>query len=210
MTYYVYLHARPRTEDVFGVFYVGKGKGKRAYDFKERNPFHSSVIKKHGESNILVSKIPCSSEGIAFDLEKGIIKCLRRMGVSLSNMTDGGEGMSGYKYSEESRKKMSEAWVGRIVSEETKAKLSNVHSLRYTSDEERKKTGAASLGKVRINKGGVEKSVRPEELERFLSEGWIKGRKMFKRGKPSEATRQKISAANKGQVPWNKGVVFNR
>lgn len=99
--YYTYVHARPESTDATGIFYVGKGKGKRAYDFNRRaqNPHYANVVDKHGAPSVGI--LPCSSEEMAFDLEVGLIKCLRRMGVTLTNMSDGGEGQSGYRFSEE-------------------------------------------------------------------------------------------------------------
>lgn len=100
-----YVHARPSTRTVDGIFYVGKGKRSRSLDVLQgRNRYHARVVEKHGAGNILVGTIPCSSEKIAFELERGLIKCLRRMGVKLTNMTDGGEGTSGHVLPEEQRR----------------------------------------------------------------------------------------------------------
>jgi hypothetical protein len=94
--FYAYLHARPNTVDASGIFYVGKGTLERTTKLKRpHNPYHSSILAKHGIENILVTKIECSSEEIAFELEKGLIKCFKRMGVKLANMSDGGEGNAG-------------------------------------------------------------------------------------------------------------------
>jgi hypothetical protein len=90
MTYFAYVHAKPDTRDALGIFYVGKGKGIRDKDLSVRNRHHGFVLSKHGKENILVGKIECSSESSAFDLERGLIKCLRRMQVNLTNVTDGG------------------------------------------------------------------------------------------------------------------------
>jgi hypothetical protein len=98
-----------------------------------RNPYHTNITDKHGRSNILKGFIPCSTEAIAFELEMGIIKCLKRMDVRLANMSDGGEGPNGTipwnkglvgvmpapwnkgggDYSEATRKKMSASRKGR-------------------------------------------------------------------------------------------------
>lgn len=112
MTYYAYLHAKPDAVDASGIFYVGKGVGRRCYNLKRNNPHHTNVIRKYGKESIQVSKIECSSEDIAFDLEKGLIKCLRRMGVKLTNMSDGGDGPSGFVRSAESNRLVSEARKG--------------------------------------------------------------------------------------------------
>lgn len=109
MTSFTYLHARPETSTVAGIFYVGKGNRKRrAYDMDRRNKYHSAVIAKYGAKNILVSTIECSSEQIAFELEQGLIKCLLRSGVKLCNMTLGGEGAAGIPTSEVQKQHMKE------------------------------------------------------------------------------------------------------
>jgi hypothetical protein len=96
--FYAYTHARPDGR----VFYVGKGCGDRAYSFLEnRNKHYLNTVRKYGTHGILVGKIPCSSEESALELEKGLIKCFRRMGVALVNQTDGGDGISGYKWTNE-------------------------------------------------------------------------------------------------------------
>jgi hypothetical protein len=105
---------------------VGKGRGRRSHDFSRRNPHHTHIIDKYGPENIDVARMDCSSEALAFDLERGIIKCLRKMGVDLVNATDGGEGVSGLRHSEQSRAQMSSNRVGKRHREETKTKMSEV------------------------------------------------------------------------------------
>jgi hypothetical protein len=101
--FYSYVHARPGTVEAAGIFYVGKGKRQRFLDFRRRGRYYLNIVKKHGKENILVGRIDCSSEELAFDLEMGLIKCLRQMGVKLVNATDGGEGPSGCKFTPERR-----------------------------------------------------------------------------------------------------------
>ena len=86
--FYVYTHARPGGN----VFYVGKGSGRRAWNFtKGRNPKHLAIINKYGAENIVVTLFPCESEDAAFALERAMIA----EHTGLANMTDGGEGASG-------------------------------------------------------------------------------------------------------------------
>ena len=107
MVSFVYLHTRPAASSLTDIFYVGKGNSKkRARSMIGRNRYHASIVKKHGMENIHVNLIPCSSESIAFDLEKGLIKCLRRSGVRLANMTDGGEGAAGIATSAKQKEAM--------------------------------------------------------------------------------------------------------
>jgi len=86
--FYAYTHSRPDGS----VFYVGKGCGRRAWNFtKGRNPKHLAIINKHGAENIIVTVYPCESEQAAFAMEVDLISKHR----GLANMTDGGEGASG-------------------------------------------------------------------------------------------------------------------
>lgn len=95
-TFYAYVHARPGTITADGIFYVGKGTLERTVKLKRpHNPYHSCILTKRGIKNILVGKLECSTEEVAFELEKGLIKCLKRSGVKLANMSDGGEGNAG-------------------------------------------------------------------------------------------------------------------
>jgi hypothetical protein len=151
MTYFAYIHAKPDTVDASGIFYVGKGKGGRSHDLSPRNRHHGFVGNKYGKSNILVGKFEVSSEQIAFDLEIGIIKCLRRMGVELTNQTDGGDGISGFKASPEQRARHSEASkeVGarsEVIAARSKA-TTELNLARWADPEYKARTSAAMTGK---------------------------------------------------------------
>ena len=95
----VYTHSRPDGS----VFYVGKGVEKRAHDFapSRRTLHHKNVVSKYGRENIKVHVIPCMSETEAFMLERVHIKIARDAGKTLVNLTDGGEGGSGRKFTKE-------------------------------------------------------------------------------------------------------------
>jgi len=85
---YGYIHCKPDGTP----FYVGKGIARRANSTGKRNSHYNNIVAKYGKDNILKGKLPCSSQKIAFALEEGIIKCFKRMGVELTNMTTGGDG----------------------------------------------------------------------------------------------------------------------
>ena len=87
--YYVYEHIRLDTQQVF---YVGKGKGKRAWKRNSRNYHWSNIISKTEYKAKIVQD--CMTEEDAFLLEMWLIAKLRHEGVSLANKTDGGEGCS--------------------------------------------------------------------------------------------------------------------
>lgn len=102
--FYVYLHRRA---DDGRVFYVGKGKARRAYARSGRSELWSRIVNKHGCKVEIVED--CLSESDAFQLEAETI----RQYDGLCNFTDGGEGISGYHHTEEARQAISAAHKGR-------------------------------------------------------------------------------------------------
>lgn len=142
MVSYAYIHCKPD-----GVpFYVGKGALRRAKYLGERNPHHQATVNKHGKDNILIGMLECSSSKTAYELEAGIIKCLKRMGVRLTNFTAGGDG--GREPCEETRKRLSEAAKKRGVSQACQeAKVAALKGRKLTA-EQRAKQSAVMTGKV--------------------------------------------------------------
>lgn len=145
--FYVYLHRR-KTDNK--VFYVGKGKGKRAYRPYGRNRRWTSTAKKHGFCVEIVFDNLTESE--AFELEIETIKEMRYIfQETLCNMTDGGEGGSGFKWTEEMLKnhpsiqlkgriqprdvveKRRLSLIGKKMSAETIARVMKSQESRYAS-----------------------------------------------------------------------------
>lgn len=116
--YYVYLHRRDDTNDVF---YIGKGSGQRAKSISGRNDWWRNIYNKCGFTPEIVEK--GLSEESAYNLEVELIKFYRDCGYKLCNIADGGGGAS-RKQSEETKKKISLKLKGRLTSEETRKKLS--------------------------------------------------------------------------------------
>lgn len=155
--YYVYLHMRP--DGV--VFYVGKGRGKRATSTKNRNPHWVSVVAKHGGFTVEIAANGLLEKD-AIETEAGLIADYRKLG-SLTNILDRGDiapssnpevakrialALTGIKRSEETkakmkalvrtpewRKNMSEAAKGKILSEETRKKIAAAGTNRKASEE---------------------------------------------------------------------------
>lgn len=189
MTHYAYVHARPNTGNAKGIFYVGKGTKQRHVDFYHRNKHHMRITAKYGQENILVGKIECSTADTAFLLEVGLIKCLRRMGVKLANKSDGGEGASGMKHTQETKDLLSKQRKGKSMSEEAKRKLSATNTGKKRgptgkkmSDETKKKISDAKTGKrhtlearQKISEAGKGR-IFTEEARRKISEK-LKGNK---------------------------------
>lgn len=92
--YYVYIHIRL---DTGSIFYVGKGKGRRAKTKWSRNIWWKRVTDKTDWISAIVQEN--MSESDAYLLEMWLIAKLRHEGVVLCNIGDGGEGMSSPNFS---------------------------------------------------------------------------------------------------------------
>lgn len=106
--FYVYLHIRNDTGEVF---YVGKGRKKRATRTDGRNDYWKRIVQKSGGFSVkyVFSNL---TESEAFDLEIKTIQELKNQGVNLCNLTDGGEGLSGIVPTKDHREKISLAKAG--------------------------------------------------------------------------------------------------
>jgi group I intron endonuclease len=96
--FYVYQH---RKADSREIFYVGKGKGSRAFQFgkTQRSRYWINIVKKHGLIVEILKNF--SSESDAFEFEKQAIAILRESGTALVNILEGGQGFCGGKHSDE-------------------------------------------------------------------------------------------------------------
>jgi hypothetical protein len=99
--FYIYVHKRKTDSKIF---YVGKGKNKRAWSTDRKNNHWDNVVNKHGfYVEILESNL---TEENAFLLEKEFISLFTKLFCPLTNKTNGGEGTSGFKRTEEHTKKL--------------------------------------------------------------------------------------------------------
>ena len=137
--FYVYLHRKATTGEVF---YVGKGNGRRAWS-NQRSKYWHGIVKKHG----LVVEIVQSGlqEWYSFELERELIASYGR--ESLCNMTDGGDGISGFSHSLHTRLLVSQARKGKPLSQEHKAKLALAKIGKPKPDSARKKDSATKRKK---------------------------------------------------------------
>ena len=166
------------------VFYIGIGKDKRrAYDGRQykRSKFWTKYTKKHGYVvDILTDNVDFE---LAKEIEIALIEKYGRRDLNkgtLVNMTDGGEGILGFKFSAESLQKMSDSHkgkasnnkgvpcsdkhkesisntnkgntysLGRKVTDETKAKMSKSRKGVPKSDEHKLKIKMAMLAKKQL------------------------------------------------------------
>jgi predicted GIY-YIG superfamily endonuclease len=128
---YVYFHINPSKNEIF---YVGIGKGYR-YSQKYRSDFWCKYIKKYPDYNIIIVHDNLTDEE-AIKYEKDYIKQIGRRNLGLGpllNLTDGGDGLIGYKHSKDTIEKISKSKSN--LSDETRYKMSIVkigkHSVRW-------------------------------------------------------------------------------
>lgn len=88
LEYYTYAHRR---NDNGEIFYVGKGKERRAWAKSKRNQYWHNIVNKFGYSVEILAKWTTSKE--ALDHEVILISCLKDIGIQLCNMTRGGDGL---------------------------------------------------------------------------------------------------------------------
>lgn len=174
--FYVYVHSRLLTGEPF---YIGKGSGTRAHDMVRRNSWWKRIVDKDGGRKITYIAKNIDEE-LAFLVEEEAISKSRSLNVKLVNFTDGGEGMSGYRFTKEQRSRRSELKkgnknnLGRKVSPEVKARMSAAQKAR---------TVWPKLS---------------EEHKAKISES-LKGNKRNMGNKASEETRRKLSSMRKGK-----------
>ena len=220
--FYVYKHIR---KDTNTCFYVGKGKGERCNN-PSRNEHHDNICERYGYEVVKVKENLTEEE--AYALEKEIIEdyvFVFGYGINikgyykgynenehLTNCTWGGEGSSGYKFSEESKRKSSESHKGKKQSEEIKQKISEKNKGKSRnkgkkhSNEHNKKISEAVSGEkngmfgkkgkdspVYGEKNGMFGKNHSEEAKRKMSES-RKGKKH------SEEHNRKIGEANSKKV----------
>ena len=207
MIYYTYAYLR---EDKTP-YYIGKGKGNRAYK-KHRK----GIGVPKDKSRIIFLKQNLTEEE-AFRHEIYMIAVFGRKDLGtgiLHNLTDGGDGASGYVFSEETKRKQSEAhkgnttWLGKTHSEETKRKMSDTRKGKTHSEETKRKQSEAKKGKTFSEES--KRKMSEAQKGKSLSEETRRKMSETRKGKiPSKETRRKLSEARKGQAKgkkwWNDG-----
>ena len=168
----VYLHLRKNDDKIL---YVGKGKLARSKKITGRNIHWQRVVNKYGfYIKILKDNL---AEQDAFDLE---IKTIAEIGIkNLTNITLGGEGLSGHKHSLASKLKMS-------------------NSAKNMSDAHKKKLSISGKGREGILWSNNRKEAHSELMRnKYLNEAFTnpnKGKKL------SKETKLKISESQYKKV----------
>jgi len=200
--FYVYMYLDQNNVP----FYIGKGNGNRykvQSHLREDQAFLKNKINKVGNSNVKIHFLHKDiSEEEAFRWERYWIKYIGRRDLkegTLCNLTDGGEGQSGFIHSEESKQKMRKAhkgeknsMYGKSHTEVAKQKMCTIHKGKTHSDETREKMSKSQKGRK-----------HPEGTKQKMSK--------TKKGKThSVETKRKISDATKGKRIGKKNPMYGK
>ena len=159
----------------------------------------AKAINKYGEQAFEIMPIASAKtlENLK-EVEKDLIIQFQTKVPFGYNLTDGGDGVFGFKQSEEQKKRNGDLKRGTKASEETKQKMRVAHSSEKNgfygknhTEEAKRKNAEAHMGKV----GHWLGKPRNEETRKKISES-LKG----KVGKPhTEETKKKLSLAHTGK-----------
>jgi hypothetical protein len=233
----VYCHRKRGTGDIF---YVGIGKSNvRAFSTSFRNNIWHKIVAKYDYTvDILYEDITWEEAKL---LEIQLIATYGRIydnsGI-LANITKGGDGVSGYKHSDEWKKLNSLKHKGKIITEEHKQaisvfnrgkictidtkdkirdKLIEYHNLRgrkvYPKKYKRKDL-------IWINNDIINKKIGSAELSSFIQLGWVEGRLLSTETKNKmsgigskwmyNSSSEKMILSNNTQEYIEKGWCFGR
>lgn len=191
--YYVYMLLDPRK--FYLPYYVGKGKGFRAMSHLSptegggKNRMKRGVtsrIRRAGFEPKVVFVRTDMNESEAIELEIELIHRFGRRDIKtgiLTNMTDGGEGLSGYVFTESHKQNLSNSLKGQVRSTETRALISSNRRGSKASAETKEKMSRTRKGKQTGAENpmfGIPRSEERKQAQSILMTGDgnpMKGRK---------------------------------
>ena len=199
-------------------YYIGKGNGDRVYRKRSKG------INAPKDKNRIIKLKQNLTEEEAFRHEIYMIAVFGRKDLGtgiIHNKTNGGEGVSGYTHTEETKKKISEIGKGRECKQETRKKLSEASKGKSISEETKRKMSEVKKGENNPNYG----KEMSEEHKQKISEAntgnsscaWNKGKQMKSFSEEhkkkmseyaknrSEEHKEKLKESAKGRMPPTKG-----
>ena len=144
--FYVYGHYKPNGT----IFYIGKGYGNRAWNTDNRNNFWYNTVNKHGTYQVvLLHEHLSETEAFNKEIEEIEFWGRRKDGGFLINLTDGGEGASGYVFTAEQLVKKKASMLALYQDPEARAKQKAALQKLHQDPAVRAKRKAAMHGQVR-------------------------------------------------------------
>ena len=178
------------------LFYIGKGSGSRAQAKDSRNKYWYNVVKKYGNPVIQILA-NWETEEESFKHEIVLINCFRDMGYKLANLTNGGEGSSGYKHTEEQREKNRQAKLGSIpwnkgmpITEETRKRLSKALTGKIAWN---KGIPLREETKQKLREKSTGKPIHTEEFKERIRK--IHTGNKYSLGKPASTKQKAVASA---------------
>ena len=142
-------------------YYIGKGKGNRINSGRSRR-----VHMPPKDRRIFLKRNLTEEEALRHEVYMVFVLGRKEFGEGLLwNLTEGGEGTSGYKWTEEQRRQLSESSTGKKYGEKMKERMRQVRLGTKRSEETRRKISESLRGNTRAK--GKPKS---EEHKRKISE----------------------------------------
>lgn len=227
-------------KDANGVpFYVGKGRGKRAWHVYKRSFEFKAAYSQGGCTVEIVDEFIMESQAHAHEMQLIEQYGRREFGGLLVNKTDGGEGLTGMVHTAEAKAKISAANLGvknarfgKALSAETKASIAAANIGKLQSVETKDKNRQSQLlrfkdpaERARLSEAHLKRWEDPSEREkqsRASKKGW---ENPFRHSKASadirkryedQAEREKHAIAlrlappHKGNTSGFKGVSWDK
>ena len=152
-------------------YYIGKGAAERAWS---RN--RTILPPKEKERIVLLKENLSEQEAFDHEIELIALHGRKDNGTGiLHNRTDGGDGVSGWQPSEETKRKQSEANsgvnhpnYGKKASEETKEKQSKAHLGKKHTEEHRKNSSLARVGKIQTEEHKRKNSIAKSGINNHM------------------------------------------
>jgi group I intron endonuclease len=177
----------------------------------EYTSYFHNALRKYGSENFEWDIIHrTNNEDHLNELEKFYIKFYRAK-VKVYNRTDGGDGISGYKFSDDIKNKISNSLKGFKHTEETRKKLSYIQKIFQNKPEVKERTRKNSTGRKHTEETKLIMSNKAKGRH-HTEETKLKMKKSWETRSPiSEETRKKQSIKWKREKnpKWNHNLDMN-
>lgn len=178
------------TNNINKKVYIGQTVGSLKKRFlkhcndKTNTAIHKAIV-KYGRENFEILELDTADNRKELDeKEMYYIKTMKSQSPHGYNIAIGGGGISGHKFTKESRERLSKAHLGYIMPQETKDKISRSNQHKKTEEHRR----------------NISKGLKLAYKDKVFSDEELRKRSEAQKGKTkSKETRDKMSLARKGK-----------